>query len=633
MMMPAFSRALRARWILLLMAILFTVSACSGSQEAASPAPSAAADETQASPLSKRAEAANGMVAAAHPLAAQAGVDMLQQGGNAIDAAVATAFVLNVVEPMMAGIGGGGSMTIWRDDAAAADFVEFYASAGADPDYELEQIPDSTRSRERMVAVPGAVDGLLSAHERYGTLAWADLLQPVAANYASLIEIPEGEIDRAEYEDRLTYDPDAAAVFYPGGEPLQAGDLLVQSELANTLQRIAEQGRGGFYLGPTARNLVEKLQAGGSPLTLDDFRNYESRWRKPLCGQYKGYTVLAATPPLDGVEVLETLELLEPYDLTAMGIPAEDPDALSHVVDAIRIARTDRALWVGDPDDTGVPAVGLSSPEFADARRSLMERETVPDSMVAGDPWDAERQVQPTATCRRLGAYPPTTLPKPDTSAVVDDEDPEESETTHLSVVDAEGNAVSLTYTMGLYFGSAVYSDGAFYNSAALNFDDDVVANQRAPHAAFDDDAHHSARRRRRAPRRGLARVGPHSTGHRAHGALHAGLRVRPGHGHPHAARLPVHHRADSARGGRARRQRAGPAPRAGLPAGGVPAVRSLLRRRTHDLGGRERPEDRCGRSAAQRRRHRVLSRVLRVGLSVLNDVKPHNPNRPAHNA
>jgi gamma-glutamyltranspeptidase/glutathione hydrolase len=466
-----------------MVAVLIAVSACSGAQESAAPATARATDAVQSSPLAKRAEATNGMVAAAHPLAAQAGVDMLKQGGNAIDAAVATAFVLNVVEPMMAGIGGGGSMTIWRADAATADFVEFYASAGADPDYELEQIPDSVRSRERMVAVPGAVDGLLSAHERYGTLPRETILQPAiqAARDGFPVHTLFARVI-AEYEDRLTYDPEAAAVFYPDGEPLQAGDLLVQPALAGTLQRIAQQGRRGFYQGPVAQNAIEKLQAGGSPLTLDDFRNYESRWRKPLCGQYKGYTVLAATPPLDGVEVLQTLELLEPYDLPSMGLPANDPDVLSHVVDAIRIARTDRAQWIGDPDDTGVPAVGIASPAFANERRVLMERATVPDSMTAGDPWDEEQAAQPTAACQRLGAYPPTTLPKPDVSTVTDGEDPEESETTHLSVVDADGNAVSLTYTMGLYFGSAVYSDGAFYNSAALNFDDDVVANQRAPY-------------------------------------------------------------------------------------------------------------------------------------------------------
>ena len=478
----------QALWAATLAVVLVTLGACHGAQETAAPAssasaPSIASEVVRESPLAKRAEAANGMVAAAHPLAAQAGVDMLQQGGNAIDAAVATAFVLNVVEPMMAGIGGGGSMTIWRDDAAAADFVEFYASAGADPDYSLEQIPDSMRSRERMVAVPGAVAGLLSAHERYGTLPRATIMQPairvaregfpVHTLFARII---------AEYEERLTYDEAAASVFYPDGEALQAGDLLVQPALARTLQRIARDGRRGFYQGPVAQKAVETLQAGGSPLTLDDFRNYQARWRRPLCGQYKDYTVLAATPPLDGVEVLQTLELLEPYDLTAMGLPAEHPDALSRVVDAIRIARTDRAQWVGDTDDTGVPAVGLSSPEYADERRALIGQATVPDSMAAGDPWDEERQVQLTPTCRRLGAYAPTTLPKPDTATTVEDEDPEESETTHLSVIDAEGNAVSLTYTMGLYFGSAVYSDGAFYNSAALNFDDDVVANQRAPY-------------------------------------------------------------------------------------------------------------------------------------------------------
>ena len=492
-------RGASVQWTLLILAGLLALSACSGSQEATVPAPPASA-EPQASPLSKRADAANGMVAAAHPLAAQAGVDMLKQGGNAVDAAVATAFVLNVVEPMMAGIGGGGSMTIWREEATAADFVEFYASAGADPDYELEQIPDSTRSRERMVAVPGAVDGLLSAHEQHGELSRETVMAPAirAAREGFLVHTLLARII-ADYEERLTYDPAAADIFYPGGEPLQAGDRLVQVELAHTLERIAQEGRRGFYEGPTAQHVIEKLQTGGSPLTLDDFRRYEARWRKPLCGQYKQYTVLAATPPLDGVEVLETLELLEAYDLPSMGLPAESPEALSHIVDAIRIARTDRAQWIGDPDDTGVPAVGLSSPAFADERRPLIGQATVPDSMTAGDPWDEERQVQLPRACRRLGAYAPTTLPKPDTTTPVDDEDPEESETTHLSVIDADGNAVSLTYTMGLYFGSAVYVDGAFYNSAALNFDDDVVANQRAPYRTprstttptilLDDDA------------------------------------------------------------------------------------------------------------------------------------------------
>ncbi len=410
---------------------------------------------------------------------------MLDAGGTAVDAAVATGFALHVLEPMMSGPGGGGSMTLWDPTTETADFVDFYASAGADPDHGLNAVPDSVlqKNRERIAAVPGSVAGLLSAHRKYGALSRERVLAPairlaregfpVHPLFARIID---------NYEHRLTYDEDAAAIFYPDGKPLQAGDHLERPKLARTLERIADEGRDGFYEGPVARALVDQLQAGGNPLTMADFANFEARWRKPLCGTYGSYTVLSATPSLNGAEVIETLNLLDPYDLPTLGLPARNQEALGRVVDAIRLARADRLRWIGDPDETGVPAVGLASPAFADQRRAHIGG-PVPDSLGAGNPWPLEESGRPDA-CGALGSFPPTSLPRPEPAAVeTDTTSPPGGHTTHISVVDAEGRAVSLTETMGLYFGSAVYENGVFLNSAALNFtspDERPVANRRA---------------------------------------------------------------------------------------------------------------------------------------------------------
>jgi gamma-glutamyltranspeptidase/glutathione hydrolase len=440
----------------------------------------------------QRVEAQHGVVAAAHSEAAQAGLAMLRAGGNAIDAATATAFALGVVEPMMAGVGGGGAMTLWLQEAGEAWHAEFYASAGADPDHELgeydeaQAIRDSLVAPERWVAVPGAVAGLLAAHERYGTLPRTRVLAPAIrlAREGFLVHPLLGSVI-AEARVKLSYDARAREIFLPEGRPLQAGDLLVQPELAQTLERIASQGREGYYRGPTAEALVATLSAGDNPITLDDLRRYEPRWRRPLCGTYRGYAVLTAPPPLSGVEVLQTLALLEPLDLASLGQPAEHPEVLGAVVDAIRIARVDRDGWIGDPRDAGVPAVGMVSREYAAERRAFMGLDAVPDSLVPGDPWDEEQAPQPEA-CVAVGAFPATQLPRPQGGVGSGRED-EDAQTTHLSVVDADGNAVSLTYTMGLYFGSGTFSGGAFYNTAAGNFGgpaSNVRGSYRAPRSS-----------------------------------------------------------------------------------------------------------------------------------------------------
>lgn len=429
---------------------------------------------------SQYATAQNGMVAAAHPLAAEAGAEILKKGGNAIDAAVASAFVVGVVEPMMSGIGGGGSMTIWMEDAGQAEHLNFYARAGADPDLSREGLQDDEIDFARWTAVPGAVAGLLKAHEARGVLTREEVLAPAikAAGEGFLVHAMLGRII-AEYKERLNRDQDAAAIFYPGGVPLQAGDLLVQTKLAETLTRIAEQGRDGYYKGPVADEIVSKLNAGGNPISMADLAGYEAEWKRPLCGMYQDYTILTAPPPLGGVEILATLELLETQQLKTYGTPVGSGAALSAFVDAMRIAQADRRAFVGDPEYAAVPAIGMSSDAYAQERLAYMTGDA-PNEMPWGDPWDEERLTQD-ERCQQLNPFGATTLPQPADNDSAENDGEEDDHTTHLSVIDSEGNAVSLTYTMGLYFGSGLIAGGGFLNSAA-NLFGYVDANQRGAH-------------------------------------------------------------------------------------------------------------------------------------------------------
>ncbi|MDH3456550.1 MAG: gamma-glutamyltransferase [Gemmatimonadota bacterium] len=434
----------------------------------------ASADAQQVPRTDQRVEAKRGMVVAAHPDAARAGIAMLQAGGNAIDAAVAAAFAVGVVEPMMSGVGGGGSMVLWLQESRQAWNVEFYASAGADPDSALDAVPAAERHTvrpERWVAVPGAVAGLLEAHERYGALSRATVLEPaVRLARDGFIVRPLLARVIGEEEHKLRRDSSAGELFYPRGSALGVGDRLRQPVLARTLERIQDLGRDGFYRGPLAQRIVAALQAGGNPITPADMDQVRARWRRPVCTTYRDHTVLAAAPPLSGVQVLETLELLEQFDLSALGHPTRSGPALGTMIDAIRIAHADRDAWLGDPRDEAVPATDLASASFATARRSLVGIDPIPHAVEPGDPWVANA-AQPPPACAAIGAFPPNRLPAP-VRPPRDLLDPEgmDSETTHLSVVDAQGNAVSLTVTIGGYFGYGVYVAGAFFNDAMENF-------------------------------------------------------------------------------------------------------------------------------------------------------------------
>jgi gamma-glutamyltranspeptidase/glutathione hydrolase len=368
--------------------VLLALAGLACAPPAVTPAPAGTADHRLLLPrATQRVEAERGVVAAAHPLAAEAGVAMLRRGGNAVDAAVATAFALSVVEQQMAGLGGGGSMTLWLAGERRAEYLDFYASAGADSGWSAPAAPGS-RTPERDVAVPGTVDGLLLALERHGTLPRDVVLAPAIALARDGFPV-HALLARAVADNRakLTRDSAVARLFYPGGRPLQAGDRLVQRELAATLERIAAGGRDAFHDGPVAAAILATLRAGGSPMTAADLRGFRTTERRPLCTTFQGYTLLSAAPPLDGLEVFATLALLERHDLRRLGLPATSPAALALLTDAVRLARADRVAWLGDPDDAAVPAVGVSSAAYAAERAALLGA-AVPDTMRAGDPWE-----------------------------------------------------------------------------------------------------------------------------------------------------------------------------------------------------------------------------------------------------
>ena len=472
-----------------------------------------------------------GMVVTAHPLASEAGRSMLRAGGNAVDAAVAAAFAVAVLEPNMSGLGGSGAMTLWIRERQQADYVDFYAATGADPDYARDSVPDSLISRERGVAVPGMVAGLLEALEKYGTLDRQTVMEPaiqLAEEGFIVHHLLAYVIDN--YGDRLTYDPDSAELFYPDDNPLRAGQQLIQSDLAGVLRRIAAEGRDGFYSGEIAERAIAMLNEGGSPLTPEDFENYRPRWRGALCEEWHGHRILTAPPSLAGHEVILALKLLEHKNLTVLGHPISSGESLVAITDALRIARADRSRWDGDPDFVDLPVAGLFTEEYLNRRRKMMgialpdsrsvpdpgttpdsgtvsdsqarpisltvsESVMVPDSLEAGDPWQDTASYTAPAACTGDGYFELSTgISRPDDTELLkhvpeefrhlyeteqphiehphndDNPDNPEQHTTHIAVVDRNGNAVSMTNTLGLYFGSGVYSDGVFYNSAAGNF-------------------------------------------------------------------------------------------------------------------------------------------------------------------
>jgi len=375
--------------------------------------------------------AENGMVVAAQHLATKVGVDVLKRGGNAVDAAVAVGYALAVVYPAAGNLGGGGFMTLQLADGRKT-FLDFREKAplAATPNMYLDKdgnvIKGLSTHGHLAVGVPGSVSGLEWAREKYGTLKRQELLAPSIALADQGFVLDQGDIDMLHTATAdFRKDPASAAIFLKGGEPYQVGDKLVQKDLARTLKAISDKGPEGFYKGPVAQALTQASQAGGGLITQADLDQYKTREMPPVECDYRGYHVVSAPPPSSGgVIICEILNILEGYPLKDLGF--RSAQSVHYQIEAMRHAYVDRNSYLGDPDFVKNPIARLTDKAYAAQIRAVI------DPNKAGVSKDIKPGVAPH----------------------------EGSNTTHYSIADRWGNAVSVTYTLNDWFGAKVTVPG-----------------------------------------------------------------------------------------------------------------------------------------------------------------------------
>ncbi len=398
----------------------------------------------------------NGMVASAHPEASQVGLNILKAGGNAVDAAVAVQFALAVVYPGAGNIGGGGFM-VYRDNAGKAYTLDFREKAPgrASQNMYLDSVgnvkPGLSLSGHLASGVPGSVDGMVEAHKRFGKLTWAQVLQPaidLAQHGFALTERDALGLNRIK-TDLNTINPGKAyflrSARSAGAVPVATDtttwhkdELLVQTDLAKILQRIQTQGRAGFYEGETARLLADEMVRGKGLITEEDLKNYHAVWRDPIQAKYKEYTIITMPPTSSGgVALVQMMRFTESFPLRRWGWNRDS--TVQVMIEAERRVYADRAKFLGDPDFVKVPVVQLTAPDYLRTR------------------WTDFSWAKATDSRNLKGGMIPGY---------------ESLETTHFSVVDKDGNAVSITTTLNGGYGSRVVVGGAgfFMNNEMDDF-------------------------------------------------------------------------------------------------------------------------------------------------------------------
>jgi gamma-glutamyltranspeptidase / glutathione hydrolase len=381
------------------------------------------------------AVAANGVVAAAHPLAARAGLEVLQKGGNAVDAAIATALTLGVVEPNASGLSGGGFALVYIASEKKSYVIDFRetAPAKARPDvYSLtakgKAANGASATGYKAVAVPGELRGLELLHKKFATRSWADLFQPAIQQAEAglvvsetLSEVVAEELGRLEKAPAM---PWLQKNFYKDGLPVQPGDVVRNPELAASLKKIATGGADVFYKGEIGEAIVKEFtEKGGGWITKDDLANYRAVLREPVRGTYRGYTVITLPPPSSGgLTLIELLNILEGFDLAKLG--QGSADYLGAVIEAQKLAFADRAKYMADPDFAKVPVAGLADKQYAAERRKSIDLEK---------------------TRKALPGTPSKY---------------ESGSTTSFSVVDKQGNIVTITQTLNHFLGAGVVPEG-----------------------------------------------------------------------------------------------------------------------------------------------------------------------------
>jgi gamma-glutamyltranspeptidase/glutathione hydrolase len=384
------------------------------------------------------AHAKRAMVVSVHQEASRVGSDIMRQGGNAVDAAVATGFALAVVHPAAGNIGGGGFMLL-RFANGETHFLDYREKApkAASRDMYLDAqgnvIPGASLVGYKAVAVPGSVAGLVYAEQHWGKLGLRAVMAPAIrlARFGVHLTYEEAQ---SMHDEELANFPDSKRIFQRNGKYYEPGDLFRQPSLAITLERIAANPKS-FYKGVLARELAAEVQRGGGLITVQDLAEYEVKERQPIRGTYRGYDVISAPPPSSGgVTMLEALNILEGYDLKAAG--NRSADAIHLTAEAFRRAFYDRAEFLGDPDFSQLPVAQLIDKKYANAWRDSL------DPMRAGNSKDLRRP-SGFGELDRPARLQPFARPEPEN-------------TTHYSVVDAKGNAVAVTTTLNDGFGSRV---------------------------------------------------------------------------------------------------------------------------------------------------------------------------------
>lgn len=380
-------------------------------------------------------KAKNGMVVSSHYLASEVGRDILKKGGNAVDASVATAFVLSVTLPAAGNIGGGGFMVYHGSDGTKTTF-NFREKAPLAATREM-YLDDNGEIKENSnhdgilaVGVPGTVAGLFKAHQKFGKLPWKDLVQPAIELAENGFEIGP---DISEFSEWLLDNQDTyqstSEIFISDGRSLAAGDILVQKDLAETLKRIRDNGADGFYSGKTAKLIHQFMKRNDGLITKKDLKKYEAEEVAPITGSYRGYEIIGMPPPSSGgVAVIEMLNILEGFDLEKYS--QNSAESIHLITEAMRRAYADRAMYLGDPNfNPAMPLEKITSKDYADDLRASinLEKASVSDSVNFN---------------KAHLAY-------------------ESPETTHFSVVDNDGNAVSMTYTLEQSYGSKIVVEGA----------------------------------------------------------------------------------------------------------------------------------------------------------------------------
>lgn len=373
-----------------------------------------------------------GMVASAHMLASQAGVDILKAGGNAVDAAVAAAFAIGVVEPNASGIGGEGMMVLYRADKKWTVAIDYRSAAPSDAKF-AGPVPSTGHAA---AAIPGTVAGLSSALRQYGTMRLPQVMAPAIklADQGFLVSATLAGIIADNFQE-ITKNPALAAILCPGGLPLEAGATLRNPDLARTLEKIADGGPDVFYKGEVAEAIVTEMAQRGGFISQKDLASYSAIGREPVRGTYRGYTLVSAPPPVGGASVIEIMQILENFDLAKN--PPLAPANVHLMSEAMKRGFADFSAHIADPDYEKVPLAGLLARDYARKRAAEIRLDSVSPSVVAGEP-------------ARDGS----------------------GSTTSLCAADKRGNVAVLTQTISDFFGAKVVVEGTgiILNNEMKNF-------------------------------------------------------------------------------------------------------------------------------------------------------------------